>query len=141
MKLSRQTTSDILLMAVHAHMPGAVSIISLSNMRPTAELVAIDELLEKAGWSNDGCPNYEKDDEFGNAGYSCGYWIQIGSAEASRLTTNVLRGRLVRISPQRRQRWISAYSLMSDKECKDVASVASSFAVTYVRSRIASFTA
>ncbi len=66
-------------MAVHAHMPGAVSIISLSaDMHQWLKLVAIDELLE-AGWSNDGCPNYEKDDEFGNAGYSCGYWIDIDS--------------------------------------------------------------
>lgn len=100
-----------------------------------AELVAIDELLEKAGWSNDGCPNYEKDDEFGNAGYSCGYWIDIDSVGSFKADYKRLKGRLVRISPQRRQRWRSAYwTRCPTKNVKMLPRWHLLFAVTYVRS-------
>ncbi|MCO5634985.1 DUF5417 domain-containing protein [Citrobacter freundii] len=63
MKLSRQTTSDTSVDGrSRAYAWGRVHYFIIEHA-PMAELVAIDELLEKAGWSNDGCPNYEKDDE------------------------------------------------------------------------------
>ncbi|MFP1498042.1 hypothetical protein ACLB1Q_34950 [Escherichia coli] len=43
------------MMAVHAHTPWGRVHYFIIEHAPMAELVAIDELLEKAGWSSDGC--------------------------------------------------------------------------------------
>ena len=134
MKLSRQTTSDTSVDGrSRAYAWGRVHYFIIEHA-PMAELVAIDELLEKAGWSNDGCPNYEKDDEFGNAGYSCGYWIDIDSVGSFKADYKRLKGEIsAHIASKAAEVEIRVLDSMSDKECKDVASHLL-FAVTYVRS-------
>ncbi|MGE9323726.1 hypothetical protein [Escherichia coli] len=126
MKLSRQTTSDTSVDGrSRAYAWGRVHYFIIEHA-PMAELVAIDELLEKAGWSNDGCPNYEKDDEFGNAGYSCGYWIDIDSVGSFKADYKRLKGEIsAHIASKAAEVEIRVLDSMSDKECKDVASVAS----------------
>ncbi|WP_163585394.1 DUF5417 domain-containing protein, partial [Klebsiella pneumoniae] len=125
MKLSRQTTSDTSVDGrSRAYAWGRVHYFIIEHA-PMAELVAIDELLEKAGWSNDGCPNYEKDDEFGNAGYSCGYWIDIDSVGSFKADYKRLKGEIsAHIASKAAEVEIRVLDSMSDKECKDVASVA-----------------
>ena len=77
MKLSRQTTNDTAVIeGTRSHFWGR-SLYFIIETAPRAHLVAIDELLDAAGWESDHCPNYEDDDAFGHAGYSCGYMIEI----------------------------------------------------------------
>ncbi|EGH2839190.1 hypothetical protein J6187_003765 [Salmonella enterica] len=77
MKLSRQTTTDTAVIeGTRSDLWGRKHYFIIENA-PRAELMAIDELLDAAGWESDHCPNYEDDDAFGHAGYTCGYWIDL----------------------------------------------------------------
>ncbi|MGV7963813.1 DUF5417 domain-containing protein [Photorhabdus tasmaniensis] len=81
MKLSRQTTTDTSeIEGTRCYAWGRKHYFIIENA-PMADLMAIDELLDAAGWESDHCPTYEEDDPFGHAGYSCGYWIEIDDVE------------------------------------------------------------
>ncbi|HFV9915026.1 TPA: DUF5417 domain-containing protein [Salmonella enterica subsp. diarizonae serovar 61:l,v:z35] len=77
MKLSRQTTNDTAVMEGTRSQCWGHSYYFIIENAPRDHLVAMDELLDAAGWESDQCPNYEDDDAFGHAGYSCGYMIEL----------------------------------------------------------------
>lgn len=64
MRLTRNTTTD-----ANPDLRGRKHYLTIENA-PAIVLEAMDEMLEKAGWENDGCPCYDD-------GFGCGWWIDL----------------------------------------------------------------
>lgn len=64
MKLTRNTTTD-----ANPDLRGRKHYFTIENA-PAIVLEAMDEMLVKAGWENDGCPCYDD-------GFGCGWWIDL----------------------------------------------------------------
>lgn len=79
MKLTRNTTTD-----ANPDLRGRKHYFTIDNA-PAIMLEAMDELLEKAGWENDGCPCYDD-------GFGCGWWIDIEEVAAFKADYKRLKG-------------------------------------------------
>ncbi|MFS9592266.1 DUF5417 domain-containing protein [Enterobacter hormaechei] len=95
----------------------------IENATP-AELIAMDDLLMEAGWESDTCPNYEEDDEFGHAGYSCGYWIDIEEVARFRADYKRLKGEMgARVAINLAKTQSETLDAMTEEEVRCVARV------------------
>lgn len=128
MKLVRHTTSDMARTDIFGNRErsehwGQKHYFLIENATP-AELMAMDELLEAAGWVNDGCPNYEEDDEFGNQGFSCGYHIDIDEVTEFKADYKRLKGEVAaKIEEMKAEAVDKALAAMTDEQVAIIARV------------------